>query len=130
MDPDLRAGPLAFVDDLEAPRLDDDDWHHLTRVLRVRPGDRMCVSDGAGSWRTATLDRQPDDLGEIQVAVPRNAEVVIGVAVPKGSRIDVVVQKLTELGVDRLLLLHTARSVVRWNPPDAPGRLERLRRVV
>jgi 16S rRNA (uracil1498-N3)-methyltransferase len=129
MHPDLRAGPLVFVDDLASPRLDDGDWHHLTRVLRVAPGERLCLSDGAGSWRTARLAQEPGDLGEVIATDRPSPAVCIGVAVPKGSRIDLTVQKLTELGVDRIALLHTSRSVVRWDAGDVSGRLDRLRRV-
>ena len=43
--------PHAFVADLSAPVLDPDDRHHLERVLRMRAGDRLTVSDGAGAWR-------------------------------------------------------------------------------
>ena len=47
--PAAGAGPLVFVDDLEQPELDDDDRHHLERVLRLRAGDPLMVADGAGS---------------------------------------------------------------------------------
>jgi 16S rRNA (uracil1498-N3)-methyltransferase len=127
--PDLRTGPLVFVENLDDPRLDEGDWHHLTRVLRVRPGERLCLSDGVGSWRTARLAPEPDDLGVVVGEVRPGPPVAIGVAVPKGARADLVVQKLTELGADRIVLLHTRRSVVRWDSGDVPGRLERLRRV-
>jgi 16S rRNA (uracil1498-N3)-methyltransferase len=129
MDAALRAGPLVFVDDIDAPVIDEGDWHHLTRVLRVRPGAAMCLSDGRGAWRTAALEREPADFGELHRSPPRPWDVAIGVAVPKGSRVDTVVQKLSELGVDRVVLLHTARSVVRWEGADAARRMERLRRV-
>lgn len=125
----LRSGPLAFVDDLDDPRLHDSDLHHLTRVLRVRAGEPMCVSDGHGRWRTARVGERPDGLGEVHEVQRRSPEVTVAVAMAKGSRTDLVVQKLTELGVDRIVLLHTARSVVRWNAAETPRRLERLGRV-
>jgi 16S rRNA (uracil1498-N3)-methyltransferase len=126
----LRSGPLAFVDDLDDPVLDDTDLHHFTRVLRVRPGAALCVSDGHGRWRTATLAERPDNLGPLHHVERRSPEVTIAVAMAKGSRTDLVVQKLTELGVDRIVLLHAARSVVRWDATEAPRRLDRLGRVL
>lgn len=130
VDPVLRAGPLAFVDDLDAPKLDDTDMHHLTRVLRVRPGEPLCLSDGAGRWRTARLGQYPDGLGEITSVRRAAPEVTVAVAMAKGSRTDLVVQKLTELGVDRIVLLHAARSVVRWDAAEIPRRMERMGRVL
>jgi 16S rRNA (uracil1498-N3)-methyltransferase len=62
--------------------------------------------------------------------VPRPAPALtVGFALTKGGRPEHVVQKLTELGVDRLIPLATARAVVRWSPANAAGHLERLRRV-
>lgn len=50
-------------------------------------------------------------------------------AVVKGQRPEWAVQKLTEIGVDRIVPLLAARSVVRWPPGEAGGQLARLRRV-
>ena len=53
------AGPAAagakahvFVVDVGAPELDAGDRHHLERVLRLRPGETVTASDGAGRWVT------------------------------------------------------------------------------
>ncbi len=48
---------------------------------------------------------------------------------PKGDRLDWMVQKVTELGVDRLALLHADRSVVRWKPDRVEHQLSRLQRI-
>jgi 16S rRNA (uracil1498-N3)-methyltransferase len=55
--------------------------------------------------------------------------VTVCFAVPKGERPELVVQKLTELGVDRIVPFTSARSVVRWDPARASGHVARLRRV-
>lgn len=128
--PELRAGPLVFVDDLEAPQIHDDDLRHLRRSLRLGDGDGLCVADGAGAWRTANLaGSRLVDLGVVHDAEVASPEIVVGLAIPKGSRLDVAVAKLTELGVDHIQLLATERSVVRWSDSEVPRRLERLRRV-
>lgn len=130
VDPELRSGPLAFVGDLDDPQLDANDLHHLTRVLRVRLGDPMCVSDGHGHWRTARLGERPDDLGEVHEVLRPGPLVTVAVSMAKGSRTELVVQKLTELGVDRIVLLHAARSVARWDGADIPRRHDRMARVM
>ena len=56
-------------------------------------------------------------------------EVTVAFAPTKGDRPEWVVQKLTELGVDRIVPLRTARSVVRWEGDRADKAVERLRRV-
>src|SRR5690348_13124632 len=55
----------AFVDDLDALELTDDDRHHLERVLRLRPGEEVSVSDGAGRWRLCRLADALEPVGEI-----------------------------------------------------------------
>lgn len=122
-------GPHAFVIDLETPVLTADDHHHLARVLRVRPGDLLTVSDGAGRWRRCRFgpDLEPD--GDIVCEAVPEPPIRIGFALVKGERPELVVQKLTELGVDRITPFTAARSVVRWDADRAGRNVERLRRV-
>ena len=105
-----------FVDDLAAPTLSDDDQHHLARVLRVRDGESVSASNGRGGWRLCQWrDGRLDAASDVQhVAAPAPR---IGVAfVPvKGDRPEWAVQKLTEIGVDDIIVLApTRRAVVRW----------------
>ncbi|MBO0886543.1 MAG: 16S rRNA (uracil(1498)-N(3))-methyltransferase [Acidimicrobiales bacterium] len=128
------AAAHVFVDDLERCVLSEDDAHHLFSSLRLRPGEAVSVSDGKGRWRLCRVGgrRGADELetdGPI-TEVPRPAPpLTVGFALTKGGRPDQVVQRLTELGVDQLVPLATARSVVRWSPADAGRHVERLRRV-
>ena len=59
MSPEQRpwrsAAALVYVDDLDADELGREDDHHLRRVLRLRPGDELCLCDGSGSIRPAEL---------------------------------------------------------------------------
>jgi len=122
-------GPLVLVDDVDAPVLSDGDRHHLRRVLRARPGDPLTVTDGAGRWRTARLADEPEPTGPV-VEEPAPAVVLtVAFALVKGDRPELVVQKLTELGIDRIVPLRAERSVVRWDDDRARGALERLRTV-
>ena len=128
--PALRDGPHVFVDDLDHPVLEAEDDRHLRRVLRLRPGAALTASDGRGRWRSCRLgaDGLDVDGDVVPVAAPR-PRITVAVAPPKGERPEWMVGKLTELGVDRIVLLEAARSVVRWDPARAPRHLERLRRV-
>jgi 16S rRNA (uracil1498-N3)-methyltransferase len=123
----------AFVDDLAAPALAEVDRHHLERVLRLRAGEVVTVSDGRGRWRACRFATggQLEVDGAVVVEPAPAPALTIGFALVKGERPEWVVQKLTEVGVDRIVVLHTARSVVRWDAGDdrAARRLERLARV-
>lgn len=120
-----------FVADLDALVLDADDAHHLGRVLRLKAGEPVSASDGAGSWRPCRWaeDERLDPAGSVVASEPPAVEVAVGFAPVKGDRPEWVVQKLTEVGVDRIVVLSTARGVVRWEGERGARHVERLRRV-
>ena len=137
------AASLVFVDDLGDPDPDPGARHHLARVLRLRPGEAVVAADGAGRWRMCRYApaRQGAGGGEGARSVlepdgPVEAEprpwpvLTVAFAPAKGDRPEWVVQKLTELGIDRIVPLSTERSVVRWDGERARRAVERLRRVV
>lgn len=127
--PDGQGGPHVFVVDLDAPELDADDRHHLDRVLRTRPGDPITLSDGAGRWCSGRFGARVEVTGEVNRVAPMAPAITIGFAPVKGTRPEWVVQKLTELGVDRIVPFHADRSVVRWTGERGHAAVERLRRV-
>ena len=127
--PTGRGGPHAFVDDLDQPVLAAGDEHHLARVLRLRPGDPLTLSDGRGSWRPARFGAPPVPDGPI-VAVPQAVPAItIAFALVKGERPEWIVQKLTELGVDEIRPFVAERSVVRWTEEKRTHAAERWRTV-
>jgi 16S rRNA (uracil1498-N3)-methyltransferase len=122
-------GPFALVADLDAPSLEPADAHHLGTVLRLRPGDPLVLGDGAGRWRAARFGDPPEPTGPVQ-SVPRpTPAITVAFALVKGDRPELAVQKLTELGVDRIIPFRAARSVVRWDDARAAKAVERLRGV-
>ncbi len=124
-----RSAGHVLVADVDTPDADAPTTHHLGRVLRLRDGAVVTVTDGAGRWRTCRWvggALEPD--GDV-IAEPRPDDVTVAVAPPKGDRLDWLVQKVTEVGVTRLVLLIAERSVVRWDPDRADRQLDRLRRI-
>lgn len=124
-----RSAAHVVVDDLDVPVPAEGDWHHLRRVLRLRDGEPISVTDGAGRWRACEL--RGDGLravGEVSepVAAPT---AVIAAAIPKGDRLEWLVAKCTELGVGTLVLLETERSVVRLRTDKLSRQMERLQRI-
>jgi 16S rRNA (uracil1498-N3)-methyltransferase len=121
--------PLAFVADLDRPELALHDRHHLERVLRVRAGDALVVSDGAGRWRQARFGREVEVTSPVVVAPRPEPLLTVAFALVKGGRPELVTQKLTELGVDRIVPFESERSVVRWEAGRASRHHERLCKV-
>lgn len=130
MNPALRGSAAhVFVDSLESPDLSDDDDHHLRRVLRVGPTDVVTVCDGAGAWVEARLARDGLAVTSAVVREPPPPVASVLSAIPKGDRLEWMVQKLTELGATQIGFIDCARSVVRWDAERATRHLPRLRRI-
>jgi 16S rRNA (uracil1498-N3)-methyltransferase len=110
-----RAKAHVFVADLDALVLDRDDAHHLGRVLRMRDGETVTASDGAGRWRTC--EWQGGHLvatGDVTLDPRPAPRVTVAIAPLKGDRTDWTVEKLVEIGVARIVVLAPlVRSVVR-----------------
>lgn len=112
--------------------LDGPEAHHLATVCRLRPGDAVCLFNGDGHEypaRVVHAARRQVELEITEQLTPRRELpflLEIAAALPKGDRAQVLVEKLTELGVTTFVPLTTRRTVV--HPREA--KLEKLQRYV
>jgi 16S rRNA (uracil1498-N3)-methyltransferase len=112
---------------------------HLRDVLRLREGDEVSVFDGEGKEYSCRIEKtgrakQPAGLiviGEAEPPAPESPlDLTLAIALLKGEKFDLVVQKATELGVKKIVPLNTVRAGVKIKKPDeASKKLERWRRV-
>ena len=116
-----------FVDQLDTPTLGDDDQHHLGRVLRLRDGESVTASNGRGQWRACVWRNGAlEVVGEVVASAPPSVRCAVAFTPVKGDRNEWAVQKLTEIGIDEVIILApTQHSVVRWS--DADKQLRKLR---
>ncbi len=125
-----RSAAHVLVADIDAPALDAAALHHLSRVLRLRRGQPITVTDGVGRWRSSVFTGDGVELAEEVQTAPRSERLLtVAVAPPKGDRLEWLVAKCTEIGIDRLVLLEADHSVVRWSEERLDRQLERLRRI-
>jgi 16S rRNA (uracil1498-N3)-methyltransferase len=126
-----RAAAHVIVAELEAPELDDADRHHLGSVLRLRPDEVVSATDGRGGWRPCRVGAGGGLVPEGDIVRTRRPQppITVGFAPVKGDRPEWAVQKLTEVGVDRIVVLVAERSVVRWEGERGSRHLDRLRAV-
>jgi 16S rRNA (uracil1498-N3)-methyltransferase len=98
-------------------------------VLRLAPGSDVTAGDGAGRWRPCRLGGGPVlEIAGATVDDPRPEPLItVAFALVKGERPELAVQKLTELGVDRVMPFVAGRSVVRWDAGRADRHGERWR---
>lgn len=110
-------------------------FHHLIRVRRLGVGDvlRAALPDGR-VLRIEIAAVLPDRfqariLGEEPPAGLSPCRITLAQAALKGEKMELVVQKATELGVDAIVPVLAARSIPRWTPAQAADRAERWARI-
>lgn len=134
MSPQLAGtpGPHVFVDSLDSMQLSDDDLQHLSKSLRMRDGDALTASDGQGAWRIARFASSGSLAadGETHLVANRARPLTVAFSLVKGSKPELVIQKLTELGIDQMVVLAAERSVVKWDETKAVKAKERWSRII
>jgi 16S rRNA (uracil1498-N3)-methyltransferase len=105
--------------------------HYLEHVLRLAPGAELEVFDGRGAVFPARVDPAFTtlSLGPRRETPRRGAPIWLLFALAKGEKADLVVQKATELGAERLVPFAADRSVVRLAPDKGEERAGRWRRI-
>ncbi len=108
---------------------------HITRVLRLRVGAALTLFNGRGGEYSAGIDKAHGGSVTVAIgvahAIERESplELTLAQGVSRGERMDLVVQKATELGVTRLVPLLTERSVVQLDAQHAQRKLNHWRAV-
>lgn len=128
--------PLFLIDALpsgEQLQLRGDEGRHAARVQRLRAGERLLVSDGAGNVLGCTVTAELPDGLALQVNSRHrkpspDPRIVIVQALPKGERAELAVELLTELGADEIVPWAASRSIVQWHGPRGAKALEKWRR--
>ena len=125
-------------DQLGSPRvkLTPEQVRYLGTVLRLRPGEEIEVFDGKGARFRAWLQDSPElDAAVLLLDEPlpegpaRAVDVVLVQALAKGEKMELVVQKATEMGATRILPLASERAVVRVDTERGSAKAERWRKV-
>lgn len=114
-----------------------DDFHHIIRVMRYQIDDMItCVhpnkqialckiiniDEEKQIVHTSIIDWLHDDV-ELPV------EVTILQSLPKGNKLELIIQKGTELGATRFILFQSERSIVKWDERKTNNRLQRYRKI-
>lgn len=100
--------------------LQGSDARHLRLVRRAKTGDRILGSDGSGVVYEAAIETiSPEKVAARIVRQSREPSprpvITVLQGLSRGSKIDFVIEKLTEIGVDRIAVFWSGRSVARWD---------------
>jgi 16S rRNA (uracil1498-N3)-methyltransferase len=108
---------------------------HLAKVLRARSGDELILFNGDGREFGGSIEEVRDSRVSAFVGSPRAIDresplaITLVQCVPRGDRMDFIVQKATELGVARIVPVLSQRSVVRLDAAQAQSKANHWRAV-
>ena len=131
----MSASALFYVDALpdvgEIAVVDGDEGFHAANVRRIRPGERLDLSDGAGTLAHCVIE----DVGKGRLSArvldrrtvpPAAPPVTVVQALPKSDRSELAIELATEAGADAFVAWQASRCVARW---DGSARIDKgLRR--
>ena len=111
-----------------------DEAKHAFRVLRLRPGEEIEALDGNGGRFLARIAELSDDGGRVEIVsqLPSNecpVRITVYQGIPKAEKMELLAQKLTELGVSRMIPVRMERCVVKLDAREAEKRAQRLNRI-
>jgi len=110
--------------------------HHIKNVLRLKTKSELIIFDERKNEYLAGIEKiQPQRIilkikTKINPSVRNRLKISVACAIPKKSKMDDIVDKLTQLGVDRIIPLETERVIVKMASQKRNARIERWKRVV
>ena len=124
---------FASVDNQGVVTLSKDDEHHVLHVMRMKKGDEIEVVDNQKLFLCLIESINPLSISvihEIANDVEINEDVTLLFALSKGDKNDLVIQKATELGVKKVALINTERTVVKYEQKDIAKKIERFQKIM
>lgn len=125
--------PLATGNLIE---LDDDNGHYVRTVLRLKKDDPIILFNGHGGEYLGTVAEVSRKAVQITIgqwndrSVESSLQVILGLGISRGDRMDLTVQKAVELGVNHITPLLTERCLVQFKGEKKPQRLLHWQKIV
>jgi len=116
--------------------IDNDDAHHIVRVMRMSEGSEVIVSDSIARTVKARIDHIAGKSVTLSVVaeLPQQAEatwrVTIAQGLPKGDKMELIMQKCTEIGAAGFIPFSSERVIVQYDHKKEAKRLERWSKIV
>lgn len=126
-------GPDQWMDDSIV--ITGEDVHHIVKVMRSEVGDMIFVSDGAGRVASARLTQIDSKEVHAQIIEPLDEQrempiqVTLGQGLPKGDKLEWILQKGTEMGAHAFLPFSSERTIVKLDEKKEGKKLERWQKI-
>lgn len=124
--PENISGDTAYITGEEAK--------HISRVLRLKAGDKAVLCDGTGYFYDAVFKEFTKETVTAKITKKRPADtepevkITVYQCIPKNPKLETIVQKLTEIGVCRIVPVSSARCVAKIEKEEKLSRLQKIAR--
>ena len=111
------------------------DYNHMKNVLRLKPGEEAAVSDGSGHRYICAVEVYTEAEAILKIvdiegkSAELPAEILLFQGIPKGDKLEFIIQKAVELGVSRIIPTAMKRCVARIEGSKAPQKIQRLQKI-
>ncbi|MED3563707.1 16S rRNA (uracil(1498)-N(3))-methyltransferase [Bacillus xiapuensis] len=112
-----------------------EDRHHILKVMRMHIGDQIICVDQQGKMAVCEIAKITDEqvVADVVQWKEDHSELPISITIasglPKGDKLEWIIQKGTELGAHKFLPYSAARSVVKWDDKKAAKKIERWQKI-
>lgn|SRR5699024_105241 len=117
-------------------QLEKDDNHHIVRVMRGKIDDEVIIVDSTNIAYKTKIETIEDNVANLRIInalenqhTELPIQVTIACGLSKNDKIDLIVQKATECGMNEFIPLALERDVVKWKGNKISNRIERLERI-
>lgn len=125
--------PEQFADDKVI--ITGDDVHHITKVLRLKVGDHIICSNGLGIDALSEIIQIDSTqvlcniVSILDKVNESNINIILAQSLPKADKMDLIIQKGTEIGISSFLPFISERTIVRLDDKKEQKRLERWQKI-
>ncbi|PFO03662.1 16S rRNA (uracil(1498)-N(3))-methyltransferase [Bacillus sp. AFS076308] len=115
--------------------IDEEDRHHIVKVMRMEINDRIICVDPEGKQAVCRLSEITNSsvVADVVQWIDESPELPISITIasglPKGDKLEWIIQKGTELGAQQFLPFSAARSVVKWDEKKAAKKIDRWQKI-
>ncbi|WP_163970045.1 16S rRNA (uracil(1498)-N(3))-methyltransferase [Oceanobacillus halotolerans] len=113
-----------------------DDAHHIIRVMRLKEGDQLICNHPDGRVAICEITAIDNDMVQVSIkewleeSVELPVDVIIAQGLPKSDKLELVLQKGTELGAAGFIPIQADRSVVKWDMKKAAKKMQRFEKIM
>lgn len=116
--------------------IEGEDVKHISKVLRCKIGEELEICDSENKeyiCEITNIDKsivELDILEKVDIKRESDLKIKLYQGLPKGPKMEIILQKLTEVGVDEIILVQTKRSVVKVDDKKEDKKIERWERII